>query len=93
MFKGYKVTKHLQRYMGYAQKKYDKLRYKEEVDLWNVLAEYDYIMQQPKCVQMFIYDMICDKLVHHGQYSVLRNVDGCIYIKSIVKKECLSERT
>lgn len=81
MYKGYKVTKHLQRYMGYAKKKYDKLRYKQEVDLWDVLAEYDYIMQQPKCVQMFLYDMICDKLVHHGEYSIVRSVDGGIYVR------------
>ena len=44
MFKGYKVTKHLQRYMRYAKVKYEKMSLEENVDLWEILKEYDYIM-------------------------------------------------
>ena len=82
MFKGYKLTKRLQRYMQYAKNKYIKLSKEGEVDLWEILSEYELIMQQPKCMQMFIYDMICDEFVHYGNYSIIRGIDGGIYIRN-----------
>lgn len=87
MFKGYKLTKRLQRYIGYAKNKYIKLSKKGKVDLWDILYEYDYIMQQPKCMQMFIYDMICDEFIHFGEYSVVREIDGGMYVRKLNKCE------
>ena len=90
MFKGYKgvkLTKRLERYIGYAKSKYEKLNIDNNVDLWDVLQGYDLIMQQPKHMQMFIYDMICDKFVHFGEYSVVGDNDGWIYVKKIIKVE------
>lgn len=84
-YKGVKITKRLQRYIGYAKNKYKKLSLYGEVDLWEVLAQYDLIMQQPKCMQMFIYDMIYDKFVHFGEYSVVRDVDGDMYVRKLSK--------
>ena len=85
MYKGYKVTKRLLRYMEYAKNKYEKLDGDIEVDLWDILAEYDFIMSQPKCIQMFLYDMICDKFIHHGEYSIVRAIDGGVYVKKLGK--------
>lgn len=85
MFKGYKLTKRLQRYMEYAKNKYIGLSKKGDVDLWNILSEYEFIMQQPKCMQMFIYDMICDEFVHYGEYAVIRAIDGGIYVRKMSK--------
>lgn len=81
MFKGYKgvkLTKRLERYIGYAKRKYEKLSVNNDVDLWDVLEGYDLIMQQPKHMQMY---MICDKFVHFGEYSVVRDIDGGIYVR------------
>ena len=86
MYKGYKVTKHLKRYMGYVKNKYEKCSLKGKVDLWEIMNEYEYIMEQPKCVQMFLYDMVCDKFVHYGKYSIVRSVDGGVYIKELANK-------
>ena len=86
MFKGYKgvkLTKRLERYIGYAKRKYEKLSVNNDVDLWDVLEGYDLIMQQPKHMQMFIYDMICDKFIHFGEYSVVRDIDGGMYVRKI----------
>ena len=44
MFKGYKgvkLTKRLERYIGYAKRKYEKLSVNNDVDLWDVLEGYD----------------------------------------------------
>ena len=69
--------------MEYAQNRYEKLKEDREVDLWDILAEYDFIMQQPKCIQMFLYDMISDQFAHHGEYSVLKAVNGDLYVRRI----------
>lgn len=87
MYKGYKVTKRLQRYMEYIKNRYEKLSSEQEVELWDVFAEYDFMMQQPKCMQMFIYDLICDKFVHYGEYSVIRATDGELYVRKLNKCE------
>lgn len=84
-FKGVKITRRLQRYIGYAENKYKKLSLYGEVDLWEVLAEYKLIMDQPKCMQMFIYDLICGEFVHFGEYSVVRDIDGDIYVRKLNK--------
>ena len=82
MYKGYKVTKHLQRYMRYAKIKYQKLSMQGEVvDLWEILKEYDFIMQQAKCMQMYIYDCINSTKVHDKHYEVIDYIDGEIYIR------------
>lgn len=85
MFKGYKITKRLQRYAEYAKNKYKKLSENGEIDLWDIFQGYEIIMQQPECVQMFLYDMICDEFIHFGEYSIIRGVDGGIYIKQLSK--------
>ena len=87
MYKGYKVTKRLQRYMGYIKNKYEKLRSEQEVDLWDIFEQYEFIMRQPKCIQMFLYDLICDEFVHHGEYSVIRSVNGELYVRKLNKCE------
>lgn len=85
MYKGYKVTKRLLRYMEYARNRYERLRENGEVELWDIFAEYDFIMAQPKCMQMFLYDMICDQFIHHGEYSVVKAVDGELYVRKLIK--------
>lgn len=82
MYKGYKVTKHLQRYMGYAKVKYEKASIDKEVDLWDILKGYDYIMQQAKCIQLYIYDWILNKIENQCFYIKNIGSDGCIYIKN-----------
>lgn len=82
-YKGVKLTKRLERYIGYARTKYEKLSIDGKADLWEVLNSYDLIMQQPKHMQMFIYDMIYDQFVHFGEYSVVREIDGGIYVKKL----------
>ena len=69
---------------GFAKSKYEKLSENNDIELWDVLQGYDLIMQQPKHMQMFIYDMICDKFIHFGEYSIVRDVDGAVYVKKIV---------
>lgn len=87
MFKGYKVTKRLLRYMEYAKNRYEKLRDDKEVELWDILAEYEFIMAQPKCMQMFLYDMISDQFTHYREYSVVRAVNGELYVRKLSKCE------
>ncbi len=84
-YKGVKLTKRLERYIGYAKTKYEKLSIDGKPDLWEVLNSYDLIMQQPKHMQMFLYDMICDQFIHHGEYSVVRAVDGELYVRKLNK--------
>ena len=87
MYKGYKVTKHLQRYMRYAKIKYQKLSMQEEVvDLWEILKEYDFIMQQAKCMQMYIYDWLAGELINREQYIITCAIDGGIYVKKRINR-------
>ena len=87
MYKGYKVTKRLLRYMEYAKSRYEKIREDREVELWDILAEYEFIMRQPKCIQMFLYDIISDQFTHYGEYSVVRAVNGELYVRKLNKCE------
>lgn len=87
MYKGYKITKRVLRYMEYAKNRYEKLSQDREVELWDVFAEYKFIMEQPKCIQMFLYDMIRNQFVHHGEYSVMRSIDGGVYVRKLNKCE------
>ena len=84
MYKGYKgskITKRLERYMGYAKTKYEKLSLCGEVDLWEILQGYELIMKQAKWVQQYIYDWISGEGCHESEYSVMNASDGGIYIK------------
>ncbi len=83
MYKGYKITKRLQRYMEYISLKYERLSLEGEVNLWDIISEYKFITDQPECVQMFIYDCIYGKFMYYGEYSVVRAVDGGLYVKKI----------
>ena len=58
MYKGHKVTKHLERYMVYAKNRYDRLSVQGEIDLWDVLNGYTLISNEPYCMQLYIYDWI-----------------------------------
>ena len=59
MYKGYKVTKRLQNYIDFAKNRFDKLNEEgNETELWDVLASFEVIMEQSKCVQHYIYDLI-----------------------------------
>lgn len=86
MYKGYKVTKHLQRYMRYAKDKYEKMSLQDEIDLWDILEDYDFIMQQAKCIQMYIYDWIQGEIVDEDQYKIISGRDGCIYVRETLDK-------
>ena len=46
MYKGYKVTKRLQDYIGFAKNKFEKLNEEGKVDLWDVLSSYELIAEQ-----------------------------------------------
>ena len=82
MFKGYKVTKRLQNYIDFAKNRFDKLVEEgNEIELWDVLAAYEVIMEQAKCVQHYIYDLIMGKGEYEDRYKVLSGKDGGVYIK------------
>lgn len=87
MYKGYKVTKRLMRYMEYAKNRYDRLKEEQDVELWDIFEEYELIMKQPICIQMFLYDMVCDAFNHHGEYSVVRGIDGGLYVRKLSRCE------
>ena len=81
MYKGYKITKHLQRYMRYAKVKYEKMKHEGRMDLWEILQGYDYIMEQAKCIQLYIYDWILGEMVNYQEYVVTCSIDGGVYVK------------
>lgn len=85
MYKGYKVTKHLQRYMGYAKDKYEKLTAQGEADLWEIIEEYDIFMEQAKCVQMYVYDWVKGR-VEQKAYTVVCARNGCVYVRELKRK-------
>lgn len=58
MYKGHKLTKRLERYMGYAEAKYQKMSITYDVDIWKVLESYDLINQQTDCMKWYVYDKI-----------------------------------
>ena len=81
-YKGIKITKHLQRYAGYAKAKYEKLSMQGDVDLWDIMNEYEMITGQLKCVQQYIYDWIQGGNKYAQEYIMLNSIDGGIYIKN-----------
>ena len=38
-------------------------------------------------MQMFLYDMISDQFTHYGEYSVVRAVNGELYVRKLNKCE------
>ncbi|MGL4798373.1 MAG: hypothetical protein ACRCWY_03095 [Cellulosilyticaceae bacterium] len=88
MHDGYKINKHLQRYMGFARTKYHKACLKQPTDLWDVLNSYKDIRSQPYCVQMYIYDLIKGENAYGERYVSVRRVNGWIYVRAIGEEEC-----
>ena len=82
MYKGYKVTKRLQDYIGFAQNKFEKLNEEDKVELWDVLSSYEIIEKQAKCVQHYIHDLIMGNGEYEDKYRVLSGKDGGVYIRS-----------
>ncbi len=80
-YKGIKITKRLQRYIGYAKTKYEKLSMIGEVDLWEIMNEYEMIAGQLKCVQQYIYDWITGSNDYAEEYTMLNSIDGGVYVK------------
>lgn len=81
MYKGVKITKHLQRYAEYAKTKYEKLSMLGEVDLWEIMNEYEMIAGQLKCVQQYIYDWITGSNDYAEEYTMLNSIDVGVYVK------------
>lgn len=83
MYKGYKVTKRLQRYIEYVENKYQKMNVQYDVDLWKVLESYDLIMEQPDCVKWYVYDVVKGDDLHDTKYKVMKSVNGCTYVREV----------
>lgn len=64
MYKGHKISKRLERYIEYVKVKYDRSRIQGQVDLWDVLNEYELITSEAYCVQMYIYDLVKGEELH-----------------------------
>ena len=86
MYKGHRLTKHLKRYIGYAETKYQKLSIHYNVDLWEVLESYDLINEQADCLKWYVYDKIKGEGVYEDAYKVTRAVNGCIYVKEVFEE-------
>lgn len=84
MYKGHKFSKRLERYTVYAKAKYDELRLRGYIDLWDVLNCYPCISDAPYCVQMYIYDVIEGRGVYGECYEVVRWANGGIYVREVV---------
>ncbi len=85
MYKGYKVTKRLQDYIGFAKNKFEKLNQEgNAIDLWDVLLSYELIKKQTKCMQHYIYDLIVGERKYEDSYKVLCGKDGGLYIRKIL---------
>lgn len=84
MYKGHKINKHLQRYIGHARTKYHKSRVQEQTDLWDVLNSYKDIKTEPYCVQMYIYDLIKGTDLYGECYEIVRWVNGCVYVREVI---------
>lgn len=93
MYKGYKVTKHLQRYMRYAKDKYERLNMQgENVELWEIIEGYKIFKNQAECVQMYIYDWINGKTYDEAKYKIINGRDGCIYVKKVYVINSIMEK-
>lgn len=84
MYKGHKISKRLERYMGYVETRYCKLCVQGKVDLWDVLNEYDFIASEPPCVQMYIYDQIKGRVAHDECYEIVKCMNGGVYVREVV---------
>ena len=87
MFKGYKVTKKLQDYIEFAKNRYDKLNEDGNVDLWEVLSSYEIIMNQAKCVQHYIHDLIMENDKYRDSYRVFCGINGGLYVRKVSKNK------
>lgn len=81
MYKGYKVTKRLKDYIGFAQNKFEKLNEEGKIDLWEILSSYEIIAEQSQCVQHYIYDLIMGTGEYEDRYTVLIGKDGGVYVR------------
>lgn len=86
MYKGHKLTKHLERYIGYATTKYQKLSIHYNVDLWEVLESYDLISEQADCMKWYVYDVVKGDEVHEEEYKVMKSVNGCTYVREVFEQ-------
>ena len=86
MYKGDKVTKQLQEYIRLAQKKFYKLAYYEDVDLWEIINNYKMLAKQDECMQKYIYDYIREVELYKNDYVITNSVNGGKYIKRARKK-------
>lgn len=92
MYKGYKVTKRLQRYIGYAEVKYQKLSITYDVNLWDVLESYDLIKEQPDCMKWYVYDVVKGDELHEKKYRVKKSVNGCTYVREVFEEVSLRKK-
>lgn len=83
-YKGKKITKRLQQYMAFAYKKFSKLKYQGEVELWDVLNSYEIIAEQEECVKKYIYDILSGSKTYYEEYKVSQANNGGIYIKNAI---------
>lgn len=82
MFKGFKVTKRLERYIHYAKYKFEKLNIDNNIDLWEVLESYEMITKQAQCMQYYIYDLIKGTGEYGDRYKMVSGSDGGVYIRT-----------
>ena len=87
MYKGYKISKRLERYISYAETKYQKLNVYYNADLWEILESYDLINEQPDCMKWYVYDKIKGEGEHEDAYKVTKSVNGCTYVRELFEKE------
>ena len=86
MYRGHKLTKHLKRYIGYAETKYQKLSIHYNVDLWEVLESYDVINEQADCMKWYVYDKIKGEGIHEEAYEVMKSVNGGTYVREVFEQ-------
>lgn len=83
MYRGHKLTKRLQRYIEYAEVKYQKLSIIYDVDLWDVLESYDLIKEQPDCMKWYVYDVVKGEETNADAYKVMKSANGCTYVREV----------
>lgn len=83
MYKGHKLSKRLERYIGYAETKYKKLSIHYNVDIWEVLESYELIKEQPDCMKWYVHDVVKGKAVNEEEYRVMKSMNGCTYVREV----------
>lgn len=81
MFKEFKVTRRLERYIHYAKCKFEKLSIEGNINLWEVLESYEMLTKQAQYMQYYIYDFIKGTGEYGDRYKVMNGSDGGIYIR------------